>query len=311
MVSKSPPDPGIAEATPADRRASTGARSLGKAVGLTVLATVLLSAWFVFAGQVGWLATGVVWVALAGSAAPAIAVVIVRQFGRECWADAGFHIASPIWYLGAWAVGVAIPLVAAVATSLIGAGEAALTWRALAANIRAQGFTSIPAEPGAVLGFLVVTVVIFGAILTVFTFGEEIAWRGYVLPHLLVIGRTQALVGSGLAWAIFHIPRVLIGQLYPGQRGNGLVLIFPFFVGLGIIVGHFRLKSKSVFVTSVLHGTFSVMPVVANVLVVPNSATYGGFQGIVGILAIWSIAAWLLWQSRGAARAPREIDGPA
>jgi len=37
-------------------------------------------------------------------------------------------------------------------------------------------------------------------------FGEELGWRGYLLPQLSVIGRRRALLLSGLLHGIWHLP---------------------------------------------------------------------------------------------------------
>lgn len=264
---------------------------------MTFLATALLSAWLAVAGSLGWLAGGasVTAVALIGQATPTIAAWIMRRLGREGWADAGFRRASLRWYLQAWGLGVVLPASAAALSALMGWGEVALTWGALAANINALGFSSLPSEPAPVIGFLLMALLVWPWLLGIFALGEEVGWRGYLLPRLLAFGRRKALVLSGLLWSVWHIPLVLVGQAYPGYPVAGLLLIFPFMTGVGVILGYLRLQSSSVFVTALLHGTLNAQTATAVAVVTPHSTIYGGFMGVVGIAVVWVVAIWLLW----------------
>jgi len=48
---------------------------------------------------------------------------------------------------------------------------------------------------------------LFGPIINiVFTMGEELGWRGFLLPKLLPIGQWKAILFSGLIWEFWHAP---------------------------------------------------------------------------------------------------------
>jgi hypothetical protein len=68
------------------------------------------------------------------------------------------------------------------------------------------------------------------ASVTIITFAaaEEIAWRGYLLPRLLQLGRNRALAITGLVHAVWHLPLILLTSLYHSD-GN-LLIIPPLFV---------------------------------------------------------------------------------
>lgn len=57
-----------------------------------------------------------------------------------------------------------------------------------------------------ILGFFI------GIVLSTLTLslGEELGWRGYLLPQLLSVGRTRALVLVGLIWAAWHMPLIFL-----------------------------------------------------------------------------------------------------
>jgi membrane protease YdiL (CAAX protease family) len=89
----------------------------------------------------------------------------------------------------------------------------------------------------------------------------------------------------------------MVGQVYPGHPAAGSLLIVPFITGVGVILGHLRMSSRSIWIPSLAHGTFNAqMAGPAAVLVSAFSPVSGGFMGVAGILVIWSIALWLLWK---------------
>jgi membrane protease YdiL (CAAX protease family) len=48
-----------------------------------------------------------------------------------------------------------------------------------------------------------------------FAFGEELGWRGYLLPKLMPLGKWKAYVLVGIIWGLWHGPLVLAGFNYP------------------------------------------------------------------------------------------------
>jgi membrane protease YdiL (CAAX protease family) len=65
---------------------------------------------------------------------------------------------------------------------------------------------NVPAEAGSLFGFILngmIDGLVFG---TIFALGEEVGWRGYLLPRLLSLGPTRAILLSGLVHGIWHFP---------------------------------------------------------------------------------------------------------
>ena len=85
--------------------------------------------------------------------------------------------------------------------------------------------------------------------------GEEIGWRGYLVPALKEkYGEKKSLIISSLFWCVWHLPLVITGSylsdipvLY--QIPAFILCIFP----VGILCGSLALKTNSVWPSAFLH----------------------------------------------------------
>ena len=92
------------------------------------------------------------------------------------------------------------------------------------------------------------------------SFGEEIGWRGYLLPHLLSLGKTRALLVSGLLHGLFHLPLMLLTPFYHGP-GNRFIVVPLFLLALtvaGVWYGYLRITSQSVWSAAIAHMSFNI-----------------------------------------------------
>jgi membrane protease YdiL (CAAX protease family) len=53
---------------------------------------------------------------------------------------------------------------------------------------------------------------------SLFGLGEEIGWRGFLLPRLLPLGKPRAYLLLGVIWGIWHAPLIVVGFNYPATR---------------------------------------------------------------------------------------------
>lgn len=85
--------------------------------------------------------------------------------------------------------------------------------------------------------------------------GEEIGWRGYMLPRLSQkYGNSKALIISSLFWCLWHFPLIISGNYMSNlplyyQLPMFILCIFP----IGVICGVYALKTKSVWPSAFLH----------------------------------------------------------
>lgn len=88
--------------------------------------------------------------------------------------------------------------------------------------------------------------------------GEELGWRGWLLPRLLPLGTVSALLVSGVIWGLWHAPLILLGYNYPEAPGwLGLVCTVVMCILVGAVFGWLRLRSGSVWPAALAHAAFN------------------------------------------------------
>src|SRR5215204_7508937 len=105
--------------------------------------------------------------------------------------------------------------------------------------------------------FVYLMLTLSALVVTLFTFGEEYGWRGYLLPRLLPLGEIRASVLLGLIWALWHLPLIVAGLNYPGVNVWLAILAFTFVtVALSFTYTWFFVASSgSVLVAAVFHAS--------------------------------------------------------
>ena len=119
--------------------------------------------------------------------------------------------------------------------------------------------------------------------------GEEIGWRGYLLPRLESLGMWRASLLSGFLWGLWHLPMILLTTLYHPD-GNRLIVIPLFLLGatiLGVFFGYLRFRTGSVWPAAIGHSAQNVFWAVFGAFTVaasPLSTEY--LAGETGILPL-------------------------
>jgi CAAX protease family protein len=105
--------------------------------------------------------------------------------------------------------------------------------------------------------FVYLMLLVIALPVTLFTFGEEYGWRGYLLPRLLPLGEIRASVLLGVIWGVWHLPLIMAGLNYPGVNVWLAVIIFTFVtVALSFTYTWFYVaSSSSVLVAAVFHAS--------------------------------------------------------
>ncbi len=89
-----------------------------------------------------------------------------------------------------------------------------------------------------------------------FALGEEVGWRGYMLPHMKGFGKMSAMLIVGFLHGVWHLP-ILLTTNYYHSSGNPWLVTILFLVTLtlaGAFYGFLRIWSGSVWPVAIAHG---------------------------------------------------------
>jgi membrane protease YdiL (CAAX protease family) len=128
----------------------------------------------------------------------------------------------------------------------------------------------------------VLQVAIIGPVVNIIpTMGEELGWRGYLLPKLReFFSDRAALVITGVIWGVWHIPVIVMGHNYGtdyfGYPWLGILGMILFCVALGVIEGYVSIKLESAIPAAIIHSTINAGAAL------PIFLTRGGYNTLLG-----------------------------
>ncbi len=186
---------------------------------------------------------------------PGIAAIIAGLFTHRSLKKIGWSF-SIKWISAGWAIPIIYGFIAygAVwATGLGGVPNPTFLERArLTLGMSSESDLLI-----IISAFLYITVVNLIPAM-VMSMGEEIGWRGFLVPELTDwIGFKKASWLSGIIWGLWHLPGILSGA----YSATGTPLAYQLFcfilmvISTGVILAWLRMKSKSIWPAAIFHAT--------------------------------------------------------
>ena len=237
---------------------------------------------------------------------PTVAVVIVtftmfrRGTRRELWRSLGLGRAGlRSW---GWAFGVPILLCGGAfgAALLVGAGH----------------LKALPITESSVGSFAGGSVLLF-LFMLVFVMGEEIGWRGFMLPRIQQLtGKRRAALVTGFAHGCFHLPLILIATTYDseGSRWIAAPAAVLLITAAGVFYAWLKDRSGSVWPVAIGH-TFANTTFDWGFSVVASTtsgslAFVAGETGVATFAAVAVLALVLLTTAKVWKTAPAAITAP-
>lgn len=133
--------------------------------------------------------------------------------------------------------------------------------------------------------------------------GEEIGWRGLLLPELVKRQSfTRAALISGVIWVVYHLPAMFFADYHSDAP---LWFSVPMFIisllSISIVTAWLRLKSGSLWTAAILHASHNLFvqqvfdPLTLDFGLTPYLTTEFG----AGLAVAYALVAFTYWRRRG------------
>ena len=152
---------------------------------------------------------------------------------------------------------------------------------------------SMPIGPSGAVAFTLLSGMLAGVTINaLFAFGEEVGWRGYLLKQFKGKSFLSTSVIIGIIWGLWHAPLILMGHNYPQHPQWGVLLMVVVCILMSFIIQYFRVKSGSVIVAAILHGTCNAVAGTTMIFVGLDrfNDLLDGSCGLAGMLALLVVA---------------------
>lgn len=192
---------------------------------------------------------------------PGLGAILANKFGEgKKFSELRLNRLGKIgFYFWAWLAPIALTIAAGFVTWLFGWGKVGNLGNLFDGDLIRTGEIPFITSPLMLVGIFASTVILAPLFNTLFALGEELGWRGYLLPKLLPLGQVPAMIISGVIWGIWHAPAILMGHNYPGYPGLGVVMMTVFTILMGIFLSWLYLKTKSPWAPALSHGTLNAI----------------------------------------------------
>ncbi len=142
-------------------------------------------------------------------------------------------------------------------------------------------------SPGLVILQSLVSAIIAGATINAIAgFGEEAGWRGFLQKELIEFGFWPSSLLIGVIWGFWHAPLILAGHNFPDHPVAGVFMMTVAGTLLGPLVSYIRLRAKSVFAASVMHGTINASYGFTIMFTVGGNDLTTGLFGLPGLFTM-------------------------
>jgi membrane protease YdiL (CAAX protease family) len=147
----------------------------------------------------------------------------------------------------------------------------------------------------------------------IFALGEELGWRGFLVPELARVSSfTATAMISGAAWSVYHYPLILFADYNSGTPIWFALLAFTWQVIAGSLVfAWLRLRSGSLWTGVILHASHNVfIQQILDPLTRDTGRTkYVTTEFGVGLALAYSILSLYFWRRRNEVQEQRLTTG--
>lgn len=170
---------------------------------------------------------------------PGLVSIVQRLVQKSGFDDVGLRLGSGKYYLIAFVV----IFVASFISYSLGA----------VLNLREFGMVS-----GVPISKIVLQYSIIFGIGLISAFGEELGWRGFLVPKIYSTGWKYPTTITGIVWALWHLPLVAFGGYYTIQSPVLIILCYTASIMVfNYFINWLRMESGSMWVATVCHAFYN------------------------------------------------------
>ncbi|OZB90428.1 CPBP family intramembrane glutamic endopeptidase [Paenibacillus sp. XY044] len=132
----------------------------------------------------------------------------------------------------------------------------------------------------------------------IFSFGEEIGWRGYLQPKLTeACGIRKSIMITAAVWACFHYPFYINQYNADGNVWIDLVLFTVMIFPLSVFMGWVRWRSRSIWPVVLIHMIINLSRNWLEQLFFDKASGWSYVAGESGVItiAVWAACAAVIW----------------
>jgi membrane protease YdiL (CAAX protease family) len=138
-----------------------------------------------------------------------------------------------------------------------------------------------------------------------YSLGEEIGWRAYLLPKLMAIGPRKAALLVGIIQGVWHWPSILLvgsnyGFEYWGAPVSGPLLFVLSVTLTGVFDAWVTIRSGSVWPAAISHGAMNTWNTLVYIFCTADQSPLigPGSQGVIGMLGYAGLALLVFFNPR-------------
>jgi membrane protease YdiL (CAAX protease family) len=228
---------------------------------------------------------------------PGIGAIVATLTSGGSFSDLNLgRLGAKRYLFWAWLLFPILSLATGLVTLLLGFGEFDPNL-----TLMSDSLTALPPDAG--LSPMLLVAAQIGAAFTIaplinmlFAMGEELGWRGFLLPKLLPLGQWKAIIISSVIWGFWHAPAVAQGLNYPEYPILGIFMMVVFTLLLGIIFSWLYLNTQSPWAPALAHGSVNAVAGLPVLFLVPgfDMALGGTLASVSGWVALALFVGWLV-----------------
>jgi len=251
-------------------------------------------------------------VSMAAMWGPAVAAIIASLLRRRSLKEIGWKVGRMKWLVAGWVIPVAVSFAAYGLIWIAGLG----TVPNPTFLQRARFTLGMPSQSN---GLVIVAAFVYISILGLLpgmmaALGEEIGWRGFLVPELAKwMSFPKTALVSGAIWCAWHMPAILSGSYGTTDtpRWYQIGCFSAMVLSSAVVLAWLRIKSGSIWPVTIMHATHNgVIQAFFDRITKDNGHThyFSGEFGVALVLFFVALAFYCITNLGGSADANNALN---